>query len=123
MSKIKFERKQYTIDATDKVLGRVASEVAQLLRGKNQVNFMPNMDMGHFVTVTNAANIKTTGNKMENKEYYSYTGYPGGIKSKQMKEIFANDPAKLLEMTIFNMLPKTRLRKGMLKRLVIKNYE
>ena len=123
MSKIQFERKEYTLDATDKVLGRLASEVAVLLRGKNQVGFMPNMDMGHHVTITNAAHIKTTGNKMEDKKYYRYSGYPGGMRSKLMKEIYKNNPSKLLEMTIVNMLPKTRLRKDMLKRLTIKNYE
>jgi large subunit ribosomal protein L13 len=112
-------RQTYIFDATDKILGRLATKVAIILRGKNKPNFTPNLDQGDFVEINNVKAIKTTGKKMENKEYFHHTGYPGGLKKIKMKEIFKKDPTEILRKAIFNMLPKNKLRNGMMKRLKI----
>lgn len=113
----KIERKTHKIDAEGKVLGRLATEIATLLRGKGKVNFLPHIDNGDFVVVKNSDKIKTTGKKIEQKVYYSYSGYPGGLKSKKMKDI---SRAEALKRAVWNMLPKNKLRKDMIKRLIIK---
>jgi len=115
MSKI--ERQTHKIDATDKVLGRLASRIAILLRGKHKPNFKPNLDKGDNVVVENIDKIKITGKKWDNKLYYRHTGYPGGLRSKKMREF---SKPELLRKAVYNMLPKNKLRKGMMKRLVIK---
>jgi large subunit ribosomal protein L13 len=113
------DRQIYIFDATNKVLGRLATKVAIILRGKNKPNFTPNLNQGDFVEINNANAIKITGKKMENKEYLHHTGYPGGLKKIKMKEVFKKDPTKILRKAIFNMLPKNKLRNEMMKRLKI----
>lgn len=111
------ERKTHTIDATGKVLGRLAVEISLLLRGKNKPGFAPHKDDGDFVTVTNAGKIKITGNKMEQKNYYGHSGYPGGFKVVSMKKVFDKNPGEVLRKAIMGMLPKNRLRAQQIKRL------
>jgi large subunit ribosomal protein L13 len=95
--------------------------VSLLLTGKNKVNYFPNKDQGDFVIINNAGKIKVSGNKMTQKIYYRHSGYPGGLKTKKMKEIFEKNPSELLEKAIYNMLPKNKLRAERMKRLQINN--
>lgn len=113
-------RKTHKIDATGKAPGRLACEIALLLKGKNKPSFLPNVDAGDFVIVSNAKFMKFTGKKFEQKEYYHYSGYPGGLKTKKAKDIFAQNPGEILKRAVFNMLPKNKNRKAMIKRLMIK---
>jgi len=111
------ERKTRTIDATGKVLGRLASQIAVLLQGKNKPNFDPSKDTGDLVVVKNVEKIKFSGQKFKKKKYYFHSGYLGGLKEKSLEEVFKDDPKKVLKMTVTGMLPKNKLRKLMLKRL------
>lgn len=111
------ERKTHTIDAKDKVLGRLAVEIAVLLRGKNKPEFAPNKDTGDFVVVKNINRFKLTGKKFEQKVYYHHTGFPGGLKKVPLKKIFDKDPAQILQKAVFGMLPKNKLRAKQIKRL------
>lgn len=111
------ERKTHTIDATNKVLGRLATEIAVLLRGKNKPGFAPNKDMGDFVTVRNFSKIRITGKKFGQKIYYRHTGYLGGLKEVPLKKLFKKDPAEVLKKAVFGMLPKNKLRAKQIKRL------
>lgn len=113
------ERKTHTIDAANKVLGRLATEIAILLRGKNKPDFAPNKDMGDFVTVRNFSKIRITGKKFEQKIYYRHTGYLGGLKEISLKKLFKKDPAEVLKKAVFGMLPKNKLRAKQIKRLRI----
>lgn len=112
----KVTREKHTIDAQDKVLGRLASEIAQILTGKKKPEYLPYMDMGDSVEVTNANGIRVTGNKMNFKDYYRHSNYPGGLKTKKMKEF---PKSELLKMAVYNMLPKNKLRNDRMKRLKI----
>jgi len=111
------ESKTYTIDATNRVLGRLATEIAILLRGKNRTDFAPNKDMGDFVVVKNVNKIRVTGKKLEKKLYYHHSGYLGGLKETPLKELFEKDPGEVLRRAVFGMLPKNRLRAKQIKRL------
>jgi len=111
------ERKTHTIDASGKILGRLASEIAILLRGKHKSNFKPNEDMGDFVIVKNVNKIKLTFKKMEQKKYYHHSGYLGGLKEISLKELFTKNPPKVLKIAVFGMMPKNKLRKEQIKRL------
>lgn len=113
------KRKIHNIDATGKILGRLATEIAILLRGKNKVNFLPYLDQGDFVEVVNIKKIKVSGKKLEDKKYFYYTGYPGGLREKKMKDVFKKNPGEVLKKAVYNMLPKNKLRKEMIKRLII----
>ncbi len=113
------ERKTHTIDAANRVLGRLATEIAVLLRGKNKPDFAPNKDMGDFVTVRNFSKIRITGKKFEQKIYYRHTGYLGGLKEVPLKKLFEKDPAEVLKKAVFGMLPKNKLRVKQIKRLRI----
>lgn len=113
------ERKTHTIDATGKILGRLASQIAILLRGKQKPNFLPHKDMGDFVIVKNIKNLKFTGKKFEKKIYYHHTGYLGGLKETPLKKLFAKDPTKVLRKAVWGMLPKNKLRTRQIKRLKI----
>lgn len=113
----KIERKNHKIDAEGKVLGRLATEIVILLRGKNKPTFEPHIDNGDFVAIKNSDKIKITGKKMEQKTYYRHSGYPGGLKTKKLKDI---TKAEALKRAVWNMLPKNRLRNAMIKRLIIK---
>ncbi|PIR94375.1 50S ribosomal protein L13 [Candidatus Falkowbacteria bacterium CG10_big_fil_rev_8_21_14_0_10_39_11] len=110
-------RQTHTIDATDKVLGRLASKIATILRGKNKVSFQPHIDDGDFVNIKNVAKIKLTGKKLEQKVYYRHTGYPGGLREKKASDLMVSKPEEVLRTAVVKMLPKTRLRSGMIKRL------
>jgi large subunit ribosomal protein L13 len=111
------QRKTYTIDATNKVLGRLATRISLLLRGKNKPDFVLNKDMGDFVFIKNIEKIKITGNKMEQKKYYSHSGYPKGFKETSLKRLFKLSPEKVLVKAVYGMLPKNRLRAKAIKRL------
>ena len=115
------KRNIHEMDATGKILGRLATEVAILLRGKNKANFQPHIDQGEHVIVNNASKIKVTGKKLDQKIYYHFSGYPGGLKKKKMGEVFSKNPADLLKRAVWNMLPKNKLRNNMIKRLKIMN--
>ena len=114
---VKVKRQIHKIDATGKAVGRVATEAALILRGKNKASFVPYLDNGDFVLVLNADKIKFSGNKLEQKRYYHHSGYPGGMKSKAMKD---TDIAEIVKKAVWNMLPKNKLRDLMIKRLVVK---
>ena len=113
------ERQIKKIDATDRPLGRLASEVAMVLRGKDKPSFEPHIDAGDFVEVSNCAKIKFTGKKLEQKEYIWHTNHPGGLKRQKVKEVFAKDPGEVLRRAVLGMLPKNKLRDQMIKRLKI----
>ena len=106
-------------DADGQVLGRFASKVAQILRGKHKVNFTPHMDMGDFVIIVNAEKIKVTGSKFDNKIYYRHSLYPGGLKSQTFKELNKNNPERIIEEAVKGMLPKNKLGKSMIKKLKV----
>ena len=108
------------MDATDVSVGRLASEIAIILRGKNKPEFEPHIDAGDIVEVSGIKDIKLTGKKIEQKKYYSYSGYPGGLKTKDIKNLMESDPGEVLRRAVREMLPPTRLRKAMMKRLIIK---
>lgn len=111
------KRQTYTIDTSGKVLGRLAVEVANLLRGKNKPNFTPHLDQGGFVTVNNTDKIRLTGKKFSQKQYFSHSGYPGGLKIKKFEELFKRDSREVLRKAVFGMLPQNKLRTKMIKRL------
>ena len=115
----KIERKTHQIDATGKVLGRLATQVAILLRGKNVPTFRPNIDAGANVEVINASKIKFSGKKLQQKEYIWHTNYPGGLKRRKVKDVFVLDPAAVLKTAVMGMLPKNKLRSRMIKRLKV----
>jgi large subunit ribosomal protein L13 len=114
------ERKTHIIDATGKVLGRLASEIAILLRGKHKPDFVPYKDMGDFVIVENINRLKFTGKKIEQKKYYRHSGYLGGLKEIPLKKLFTERPDEVLRKAVYRMLPKNKLREKMIKRLKIK---
>ncbi len=114
------ERKIHKIDAEGKIAGRLASEIAFLLQGKHKTIYQPNIDQGDSVEVSNVAGLKFSGKKVQQKTYYRTTGYPGGIRTKQLKDLFVSNPAEVLRRTVWNMLPKNKLRPKMFKRLIIK---
>jgi large subunit ribosomal protein L13 len=113
------ERKWYVIDAQDKALGRVATEVARLLRGKHKPIFTPHVDTGDFVIVLNAEKILLTGNKAEQKFYYRHSGYPGGIKAVSYGELLKKKPQKVMELAVKGMLPHNKLGSAMFKKLKV----
>ena len=111
------KREIHTIDATGKVLGRLATEIAVLLRGKHKPDFVPYKDMGDFVVVKNVDKIKVTGKKIEKKKYYRHSGYLGGLKEIPLKKLFEKNPAEVLRKAVWGMLPNNKLRPEQIKRL------
>jgi large subunit ribosomal protein L13 len=109
----------FVIDATDKVLGRVASEVALRLRGKHKAIYTPHVDTGDFIIVVNAEKLRVTGNKAEDKVYYRHSGYPGGIYGTKFKDMQAKHPGRALEKAVKGMLPKGPLGYAMVKKLKV----
>ena len=107
------------VDAEDKTLGRLASSLASRLRGKHRPEFTPNADLGDYIVVVNASKITVTGDKLNQKKYYKHSGYPGGIKSKSLKEVIKNSAEDAIRMAVKGMLPKNRLGKKMLTKLKI----
>lgn len=112
-------RDWYIVDAEDKTLGRLASKIAAILRGKNKVYFTPHTDCGDYIIIINAEKIKLTGNKMLEKEIQTFSGYPGGRRVVNPKTLLAKHPERLLERTIKGMLPHTKLGRTMYKKLFV----
>ena len=110
-------RQYHLFDAQGKVLGRLATEIAKTLSGRNKVDYIPHIDGGDFVTVINAEKIKVTGNKLEGKIYHKYSGYPGGISSISLKDLIVKDAGKVIQNAVYGMLPKNKLRDKMMLRL------
>ena len=113
------ERQTHTIDATDKPLGRLATQVVALLRGKHKEDFAPNKDIGDFVVITNFEKVKITGKKLEKKIYYRYSGYPSGLKEIPLSRVYKEDPAQVMKRAVLGMLPKNKLRAKQIKRLKV----
>ena len=113
------DRKWYIADASGKVLGRFASEIAHRLRGKHKATYTPHVDTGDFIIVVNAEKIVLTGKKMTDKIYYSYSGYPGGLRETTAGKMLAEKPEELIRIAVQGMLPKTNLGRRMLKKLKI----
>lgn len=111
------ERKWYVVDATGHTLGRLASEVAKVLRGKNKPIFTPHMDTGDYVIIVNADKIKVTGKKLEQKVYYRHSAYVGGMKETTLKDMMAKKPEHVIELAVKGMLPKGPLGRAMIKKL------
>ena len=111
------ERKWYVVDAEGMVLGRLASQVAAILRGKNKPTFTPHFDTGDYVIVINADKVVLTGNKEDQKEYKRYSGYTGGLKTTKYKDLKAKYPERIVEHAIVGMLPKNKLGRAMAKKL------
>jgi large subunit ribosomal protein L13 len=107
------EREWLLVDATDLTLGRLASELAQILKGKRKPQYTPHIDTGDFVIVVNAAKINLTGNKLTDKEYFRHSGFPGGLKSQTLGDLLAKDPRKVVERAVKGMLPKNTLGRAM----------
>ena len=113
------ERKWFLIDAKGKRLGRLASQVASILRGKNKPIYTPHLDTGDHVVIINAKDMVVTGKKAEQKTYYRHSGYAGGLKSVKFETLFKNNPEKVLTVAIKGMLPKNKLGRAMLKKLQV----
>jgi large subunit ribosomal protein L13 len=111
------DRKWYTIDVEGKVLGRAASDIAYILRGKHKPNFTPYLDNGDYVVVLNAEKIAVTGNRRAEKMYYHHSGYPGGLRTTSMERMLQTHPERVIEQAVRGMLPKNRLGDAMLKKL------
>ena len=111
------ERKWYVVDATGYTLGRLASEVAKVLRGKNKPIFTPHIDCGDYVIVVNASKVKVTGKKLDQKVYYSHSDYVGGMKETTLKEMMAKHPERVIEHAVKGMLPKGPMGRDMIKKL------
>ena len=115
----KIERKWYVVDATGMTLGRLASEVAKILRGKNKPVFTPHEDTGDYVIITNAEHIKVTGKKLDQKVYYHHSDYVGGMKETTLREMLNKKPEKVIELAVKGMLPKGPLGYAMFKKLFV----
>lgn len=113
------EKKWYLVDLNDVVLGRAATQIADIIRGKDRATYQPNLDNGNFVVAINASKVKLTGNKMEKKKYYHHTGFFGGIKEATAKQKMSKSPAKLVSETVWGMMPKSNLSRHMMKKLKV----
>ena len=113
----KIERKWYVVDATDKTLGRLTSEIAKVLRGKNKPVYTPHIDTGDYVIVVNAEKIAVTGKKLDQTIYYNHSDYVGGMKETTLREMMDKKPEKVIELAVKGMLPKGPLGRSMIKKL------
>jgi len=113
------EKKWWLVNAEGKILGRLATEVAILLRGKRKPEYVDFLDSGDFVVVINAEKVKVTGKKMEQKKYYAYSGYPGGIREKSFKELLENKPEEIIRKAVWGMIPKNKLGRAAYKKLKV----
>ena len=113
------EKKFYLIDAEGKILGRLATQIADILRGKNKPDFAPNVDKGDYVVVVNAAKVRVTGKKRENKIYRHYSGYPGGLKEENFATLLAKKPERIIISAVRGMLPKNKLARQIIKKLKV----
>lgn len=119
VSEANIERKWYVVDAEGKTLGRLASEVAKVLRGKHKPIFTPHADTGDYVIVVNAEKVKVTGKKLDQKIYYRHSGYVGGLKETTLKDMFKKHPERVMEHAVKGMLPKGPLGKKMYRKLFV----
>lgn len=117
--KEEIERNWYVIDATDKTLGRLATKVAHILRGKHKATYTPHVDCGDFVIITNASKINLTGNKLNDKIYYNHSGYTGGLRERTAREMKENYSEEMIERAVKGMLPKGRLGRQMYRKLFV----
>ncbi len=113
------ERSWYLVDATDKTLGRLSTEIANRLRGKHKPEYTPHVDTGDYIVVVNAEKVRVTGNKETDKVYYRHTGYPGGIKSVTFAELIEKAPEQAIEKAVKGMMPKNKLSRAMLSKLKV----
>ena len=113
------KREKHTIDASGKVLGRLATEIATILMGKKKLNFVPYLDIGDFVVVKNAGEVKLSGKKVQQKKYVSHSGYPGGLKVETFDKMIVRKPTFALEHAVKGMLPRNKLGRQMIKKLTI----
>ena len=113
------KREWFVVDASDKVLGRLASEIAHRLRGKHKPEYTPHVDTGDYIVVVNAEKIAVTGNKANAKKYYRHTGYPGGIKETSYREMIENHPERVIEKAVKGMLPRNKLGRAMFSKLKV----
>ena len=113
------DRKYHIFNAEDAVLGRLATDIAKVLRGKNKVDFTPNIDGGDFAVVINSDKLRVTGKKGEDKIYHRFSGYPGGITSTKLGDQVKKDSTKVVKSAVYHMLPKNKLRDRMITRLLI----
>lgn len=113
------KRDWYVIDASDKILGRLATEIARRLRGKHKAEYTPHVDTGDYIIVTNAEKVTVTGRKFKEKMYYHHTGFPGGIKSTSFDKLQAKNPARIIELAVKGMLPKNPLGREMYRKLKV----
>ena len=116
-SATEIKREWWVLDASGQVLGRLASQVAKLLMGKHKSIYTPHLDTGDYVIVLNAAKVKVSGKKVNQKIYYHHSGYPGGLKEVTFQELFSRDPTQVVEAAVKGMLPKSRLGRAMFKKL------
>src|SRR3954465_5000490 len=113
------EREWLVVDATDKTLGRLATQIADALRGKRKPEYTPHCDVGDFVIVVNAEKIAVTGNKRENKLYYRHSGYPGGLRTRPLEEMLDRRPEEVIRLAVKGMLPRNRLARQQLRKLKV----
>jgi large subunit ribosomal protein L13 len=112
-------RKWYVVDAQGLTLGRLASKIAQVLRGKNKPEFVPNLDVGDFVVVVNCEKIHVTGRRLDQKMYYRHSGYPSGLRSRSLREMLAKHPERVIKFAVKGMLPKGPLGRSMLTKMKV----
>lgn len=113
------KRDWYIIDATDKVLGRMAADIARRLRGKHKAEYTPHVDTGDYIVIINAEKIRVTGNKFTDKKYHHHTGYPGGLKTITFDKLLEKNPVKIIETAVKGMLPKNPLGRQMFRKLKV----
>ena len=113
------KRDWYVIDATDQVLGRLATRVATVLRGKHKPTYPPHVDTGDYVVVINADKIRLTGKKLDQKHYYRYSGYPGGLKAKSARTVLNTEPERVVQQAVKGMLPKNKLARTVVSKLKV----
>jgi large subunit ribosomal protein L13 len=113
------QRQWHLIDVSGKVLGHAATEIAKKLIGKDKPTFTPHIDGGDYVVVLNASQIQISGNKAQDKIYYSYSGYPGGLSQRTFADLLEKNPERIIEKAVYNMLPKNKLRSGRMTRLKV----
>ncbi|MFT4156061.1 50S ribosomal protein L13 [Parafilimonas sp.] len=113
------QRNWYVVDGTNQTVGRMCSKIAAVLRGKNKAYYTPHVDCGDFVIVTNAGKVKFTGNKLEDKVYQNFSGYPGGLREEIAKDLLKRRPEAVIERAVKGMLPKNRLGRKMYKKLFV----
>lgn len=113
------EQKWWLINAEGRILGRMATEVADLIRGKRKPQFTSHLDTGDFVVIVNAEKIKVTGRKLDQKKYYSHSGYPGGIKEETLKDLLERKPEEVIKKAVWGMIPKGKLGRALYKKLKV----